>query len=319
VIWTILLLAATGIFLSAFFSGTETGFYRATRVRLVLDALGGDLVSRQLVWLTNHPLLFVATVLVGNNLATYITTLALVMAMQPHGHTAELMVPLILAPVEFVYCELLPKNLYLQAPNRLFRRGGPLLLFFVVLFFPVSAVLWGVNRILERLVGGSREPIRLVLARRELRRVLEEGHEAGILHPAQRGLAQGIFAVARQPIADFTTPLAELPRARSDMTKKEVLRLARRFRMSVVPVERPGQSGELTGYLRVIDLGLSASDEVGPLRPLLEIPEGTSHVAALMRMQSAGESLALVIDASGEALGIVTGGRLREPLFRAAR
>ena len=29
-------LAAVGIFLSAFFSGTETGFYRATRVRLVL-------------------------------------------------------------------------------------------------------------------------------------------------------------------------------------------------------------------------------------------------------------------------------------------
>ena len=35
----VLALVAVGLFLSAFFSGLETGFYRATRVRLVLDAL----------------------------------------------------------------------------------------------------------------------------------------------------------------------------------------------------------------------------------------------------------------------------------------
>ena len=32
-----------GVFLSAFFSGSETGFYRATRVRLTMDAMSGDL------------------------------------------------------------------------------------------------------------------------------------------------------------------------------------------------------------------------------------------------------------------------------------
>ena len=45
-IWIVLLLLAVGMFLSAFFSGSETGFYRVTRVRLLLDGLGGDLVSR---------------------------------------------------------------------------------------------------------------------------------------------------------------------------------------------------------------------------------------------------------------------------------
>src|SRR4030042_4230699 len=124
-IWVALVLAGVGIFLSAFFSGSETGFYRATRVRLVLDALGGDPISRGLVWLTGHPSLFVATVLVGNNLANYLTTLAIVMSTQAltfqQGHTAEylteLIAPLALAPVLFVYGELLPKSLFLQAPN----------------------------------------------------------------------------------------------------------------------------------------------------------------------------------------------------------
>jgi putative hemolysin len=318
-----LLLVAVGILLSAFFSGMETGFYRATRVRLVLDALGGDTISRGLVWLTNHPLLFVATVLVGTNLANYLTALAIVMGTQAltleraamTQYVAEMLVPLLLAPLLFVYGELLPKNLSLQAPNRLLRRGGPLFLTFVVLFFPISALLWALNKLLQRLVGQSPEPIRLTLARRELQRLLREGHEVGILHPAQRALAQGIFAAADQPISRFTTPLEQVPRARLDMAKQDILRLAGRYRIPVVPVEAPATPGELAGYVRVIELALGDSDEVGPLHQLLEIPQNMRHVAALMQMQSTRESLARVVNSKRETIGIVTREQLRMPLF----
>ena len=35
-----------GVAFSAIFSGSETGFYRATRVRLTMDALSGDRAAR---------------------------------------------------------------------------------------------------------------------------------------------------------------------------------------------------------------------------------------------------------------------------------
>jgi len=235
------------------------------------------------------------------------------------GHVAELLAPLVLAPVLFVYGELLPKNLFLKAPNRLLRKGAPLFLVFLVLFYPISMLLWGLNRILARFAVESPEQVRFTLARRELQRVLEEGHEAGLLHPAQRGLAQGIFAVANQPVMQFLTPLPELARARFDMSKQDVLRLAGRYRISAVPVESAEPDAALAGYVRVIDLGLSDSEEVGPLRHLLEISENTSHLAALTRMESAGEPLALVVDSRGETIGIVTAEQLREPLFRGGR
>ena len=326
-IWQAALMAAVGLFLSAFFSGSETGFYRATRLRLLLDAMAGDRIARGLHWLTNHPALFVATTLVGNNSANYLTSAAIVIGTRAlatgHGHaaqlTTELIAPLLLAPVLFVYGELLPKNLFLHAPNRLLRRVGPMFLGFVGLLFPVSAVLWGLNNLIERLMGHSPEQVRLTLARRELRGVLEEGHEAGLLHPAQRTLARGIFAVANRPVVNFTTPLDKLPRARANMTRSEVLQVAGRYRIPVVPVESPNTPGELIGYYRVIDLGLSPNEEAGPMRRLLELPSNTTHVAALTRMQSAGETLARVIDDQGRTVGIVSADRLREPLFRAVR
>ena len=319
-IWIALGMAASGLFLSAFFSGSETGFYRVTRMRLVLDAMGGDRTARGLLWLTNHPSMFIATALVGNNLANYLTSLAIVIGTQAllTGHVliAELIAPLMFAPVLFVYGELLPKNLFLRAPNRLLRKGGPLFLFFTVLFLPVSGLLWCLNRVLSGLVRQSPDRVRLLLAKRELQNALDEGHEAGILHPAQTQLARGIFAVASQPVVQHATPPSDVPRARGQMTKDEIRRVARRFRIAEVPIESAGGDQQLVGYVRVIDLSLDPSEELGPIRPFLEVSSNDTHIEALLRMQAAGENLAKVVDADGKTVGILTAGRLREHIFR---
>ncbi len=316
-------LLTVGVLLSALFSGSETGFYRATKMRLALDAMAGDPVARGLHWLTNHATLFIATTLVGNNLANYLASLAIVILTQTlfpgESTVAEILAPLILAPLIFVYGELLPKNLFLHAPNRLLRLGGPLLLVFVVLFFPISAVLWGLNRILTWLVPESPELVRLKLARRELERVLEEGHEAGILHPAQRSFAQAIFHLAKRPVSTYTLPLGDVPRARANMSRDEILQLARRCRLAAVPVESVDGQRRLIGYYRVIDLRLHASGDDALLRPLMTIHETDSYLTALTRMHGSHESLAQVVGDSGRAVGILTAKRLHEPLFYQAR
>lgn len=319
-IWLALLMAAAGLLMSAFFSGSETGFYRVSRVRLVLDALGGDAVARLLLWLSNRSSLFVATALVGNNLANYLMSAAIVLGahslFRGESFAAELAAPLVLAPVLFVYGELLPKHFFLRAPNRLLRRGGPVFVAFTVFFFPLTALLWGVNLLLAWLVGRSPQQVRLTLARRELQRVLEEGHEAGILRPAQRDLAHGVFAVAQQPVRKSATPLRDVARARSDMAKEDVLRLARRCQIASVPVEDAAAPGKLVGYVQVIELALAPGEELAPLRPLMPFRGDETHLGALVRMQNARESLAQVVDAQGTTIGVVSAARLRAPLFR---
>jgi len=190
---------------------------------------------------------------------------------------------------------------------------------FLVISFPISVVLWGLSPLLAGPIGEAPGEVRLTLARRELQKVLEEGHEAGIIHPAQWRLAGRLFAEAKQPISQFVRPLTQLPRARSGMNKEDVLGLARRYQISVVPVEAPGGDGGPVGYVRVIELGLSGSDEVGPVHRLLEIPESITHLNALTRMQTADESLAAVVDSRGEMIGIVTADELREPLLGSGR
>jgi CBS domain containing-hemolysin-like protein len=313
-------LLLAGVFFSAFFSGSETGFYRVTRVRLVLDALDGDPISRGLLWLTNNPALFVATTLIGNNMANYATSLAIVVAIQGLSLgelvLAEVIAPVALSPLVFVYAELLPKNLFFHAPNRLLRRGGPLFLLCVVLFWPASALLWALGRLLQGLLGEAPLRVKLTLARAELREVLQEGQEAGILRPAQRHLAQSLIAVASRPVSGICTPVGRIASVRLGAKKSEVLRLARRHGSPIALVTEP-KGRNLAGYVRIVDLYLDDADTVDTARPLTTVPRHISHIEALIRMQSEKESLARVVDDQGQTVGLLYANQLAEPLFRA--
>ncbi len=311
-------LFALGLSLSAFFSGSETGFYRVTRVRLVIDGLGGDLTARGLLRLTNNPALFVATTLVGNNLANYLTSLAIVLGVERaigSHFVAELTATICITPLIFVYGELLPKNLFFHAPNRLLRAGGPFFLFCTLLFSPVSALLWLLGRLLELLVGEPPLRVQLQLARKELQQVLQEGHDAGILKPAQRTLAQNLFTLAPKPVGNFAQPIGRIPSVKLGTRKADVVRIARRQKLRALPVTE-SSSRKIMGYLRIVDLHLDDGTEVMTDRTLMEIDRRESHIAALIRMQSEKAEMALVRDEYGHNIGLLYADDLIEPLFR---
>lgn len=309
-----------GIFLSAFFSGSETGFYRVTRVRLLLDALGGDPIAKTLLWFTNQPALFVATALIGNNLANYLVSLSIVILTQ---HTfgnnllwMDLLAPVALSPIVFVYGELLPKSLFYRAPNLLLRRGGPLFVLFALAFAPLSALLWAFGRLLQSLVGEAPLRVRLTLARGELQQVLAEGEELGILRPAQRHLAQSLFSVASNPVIDLSTPVARVAMVEQGAPASEVLRIARRHRAAIVPVVNRQQ--KLIGYVRIVDLCLSGAETVEEVLPLATIDADEPLIAALIRMQSSKEELAAVVDKEEKTVGLLYAEELTSRMFRAS-
>jgi len=159
--------------------------------------------------------------------------------------------------------------------------------------------------------------VRMSLARAELKQVLEEGEEAGILRPAQHRLAQGLFAVASEPIQRFMQPVARTPSVREGAGKADVMRLIRRHKSPVVLVtEKKGR--RLLGYLRMVDLHLAEHDRIETLRPLMRLPPAMSHIEALTQLQAANEPLAIVVDAHDKPLGLLHEHELTEPLLRRA-
>ncbi len=305
----------------AFFSGCETGFYRATRVRLQLDAMSGDRIARGLIWMANNPAMFVATTLVGNNLANYLTSFAIVLGVAAHWPAHEdllgTIAPIALAPIVFVYGELLPKNLFFSAPNRLLRLGAPLFLMFAVIFLPASLTLWVFARVLRFFVGEAPEQLQFSLARKELQRVFDEGHDVGILRPVQRRLAQGMMSLANAPLVRFCVPVTRPASVHLGTERTDVLRIASRNRSPCLLVTEI-RGRRVLGYIRVSELRQHSSARLEHYRPLVEIASSESPVSALMTLQGSGEPWLRVVDDASRTIGLLDAERLFDALLTEA-
>jgi len=312
------MLLLLGIFLSGFFSGSETGFYRASRVRIVIAGLEGDRFSQALVRLINNPALFVATTLIGNNVANYVTSLAIVLMTRQAqvSSLGEILAPIFLSPLLFVYGELLPKNLFYQAPNFLLRLAAPLFLFFTVIFWPLAAVLWAMSWILERLLGQSPEKIRLTLARKEVQEVFEEGLEAGILHPTQRHLAQSFFLIAAKPVGGFCQPLSRCPTIAKNTSADAIKRLAKQKKLADIPVFEKSKTN-IIGYVRTLEFLVDQSKEhaADAIRDLKTVRDSELVGEVILQMQAARDTLLLVVDDKGRKIGLLSIDQLTDPLL----
>jgi hypothetical protein len=130
-LWIILIIA---LFASSLFAGSETGYYGVNALRLKHEA-GESRNSALLEKIIRQPSAFLATLLIGNNIATDVAVHAAVMLFAASGFSnTELLAILALAPLDFLIGEMWPKQYMLANPNRLLWFSVPLALCRVLLW-----------------------------------------------------------------------------------------------------------------------------------------------------------------------------------------
>jgi len=331
-------LGVASLVLGTAFSGTETAFYRVSKLRLKLDALDGDTTARRFLWFANNPGLLIATLLVGNNVTAYGASVAMVLfigCVLPHvaGMVAELAATLLLTPILFVWGEMFPKWLSLNAPNKMLRFFSPIVLIAYWLFLPLTAILWGINKIIIIVLKKSNDTITMTLGRRELSGILVEGKDTGILSDTQRRLAEGIFNCSDRFIADCIVPQSQLPTITTAMKPEDVLKIVRQFHWLMLPVYEPDadpHGNDLPiGYVQTIDLEIAVRHQLNeqfrqlsqllqtelPIRSMMELSAHHSLLTGLILLQTTRSSFGCVVNEHGRCLGFVSADQLRDVLL----
>ncbi|MEM6981201.1 MAG: DUF21 domain-containing protein [Planctomycetota bacterium] len=312
-----LVLLLSGLCLSAFFSGSETGLYRVSRTRLVLDGLSGSLAGRGLVRLINQPAIFVATTLVGNNLANYLTSAAVVLFIATAlggGPSAELLGTVLMTPVVFVFGELLPKHWFYQAPYRLVRATRWGLLTATVLFSPISLVLGILGRFLQSVTGQTPFRLRLAMARGDLEKVVRAGHEAGILAAGQRDLTQNLFEIGNRLAIIYGVPPDRLATVELDRNGSIDIRAARRRALRVNhPIILVKSNDQVVGYVRFADL--QADNTANAILDVVACRTSDRHLNVLLKLYDAHSDVALLLDDNNRLRTVVTRRQLLQPLL----
>lgn len=302
-------LFAIGLRLSALFSGSETGFYRVSFLRLNIDANEGDPVAKRLCWFAQNPSYFVATTLIGNNLANDLVTIAIslgiVEVFHKSGGTAEIVTTILFTPIIFIFGELVPKNLYYRAPTMLLKRYCRWFDFFYRAFWLISVPLVAITKLLEQFSPDRSKPAQLVLGRQRLVKVLEEGHLEGVLGNSQKQLVRGMFNTAAKSVKRVMIPQAVIKGVTRTTDTGDIIQLAQENQLSFIPIRARENTGEWTSYIKLVDLITSPSPIIPAVYNMPRLQADYSMLESLYILRNSSSAFGAIYQ-NEKQIGIVS-------------
>lgn len=193
------------LFLSAFFSGSETALTAASRGKLRAQADKGNIGAQRALEVTEDPERLIGAVLLGNNLVNILAaSLATALFTRLFGDSGVALATLVMTLLVLVFAEVLPKTYAITDPESAAARVSPVIKLVVVLFSPiVSAIRWFVRLVL-RLFGVVIDADSQMLAvREEIAGAISLGHSEGVVQKEDRDRILGALDLGDRTVEEI--------------------------------------------------------------------------------------------------------------------
>jgi CBS domain containing-hemolysin-like protein len=299
---------------SAFFSGVETGLMSVSRIRLhSLRRAGGEVRSPVLEALLDKIDDPILTTLIGTNLFNVFGSAVLAAALGARfGSRGEVAAVAVGSVLIITFGEILPKVLYREYPERLTLRSLPVLRAAMTLLAPVRVALMAWSRLLSRLTPlppGEENDARL--RRDALASLLS-------VHPRAAGDAGFAEVIARcldlsnLNLTVIMTPWQQasvLPRGTSAVDCRAAASASGFSRLPVHDAaDRTVVGWLLARDLVITDLDWTAGEGIPDslLRTCPYVDQAVSPWALFEEMRWQRQQMAIVVDATGNMVGLVT-------------
>jgi putative hemolysin len=216
-----------------------------------------------------------------------------------------------------VFGELVPKQLALRSPERLAVIVAAPLAGLAVIAKPVVWLLGLATRVVLAAFGPAGED-RRAMSEEELKAMLVEGAETGVLETEERDIIERVLRLADKPVRAIMTPRTEI--AWIDRTAPRpviiaALRAAPHSRFVVCD----GAIDNVAGIVQakdILDRVLDGKEFslAAALRQPMAIPDSVSALEALERLKADMLGIAIVLDEYGSFEGMVTAADVLEAI-----
>ena len=315
----------TSLLCSAFFSGMEIAFVASNKLHLELMKKRGEFNARILSPFLDSPSRFIATMLVGNNIALVVYGIEMAQILEPfirnYTHSAVIVLCLqtiFSTAVVLVTAEFIPKVLFSINANRFIRLFAlPAWACYYALYFVVSLVVGLSNLILKYVLRAPQMDEKPVFERVDLEEYLNE-HRADPSEIDQQETEIQIFKNA----LDFSKVKArECMVPRNEIVAMELSEDIQVLRTKFVEtgfskiVIYRENIDQIIGYTHSYELFKSPEDIKSILLPIAMLPETMAANDILNLFLKERKSIALVVDEFGGTSGLVTVEDIVEEIF----
>lgn len=325
-------LFALSLLFSALFSGTEIAFLTANRLRLELDKKQNPLLARLLSIYTSNPALFIASILVGNNVALVLYGLAISEILNPYlgGFFSDpwlllLLQTLLSTILLLLFAEFLPKAICRIHANGLLKVLAFPIFVFYILFYPVSKLMTLLSGHLVRLFTKRNlltTPQPTIFGRNDLNVLIEEAaqqseeedeHDPDPSRNALR-LMRNALEFSEAKVRDCYVPRPDIVMIDVNDSLEELRALFISSNFSRIPVYE-NTVDNIIGYVNAKSLFRHPDSIRQILISLRFIPETMSASRLLSDFIHSSSSMAIVVDEFGGTAGLVTIEDLVEEIF----
>jgi putative hemolysin len=315
------------ILANGFFAGSEIAIINSRKSRIKTLAGEEKPKAKKLLALKEDPDKFLSTIQVGitviGTLASAVGGAAAVQVLTPvlekvpvaavSGAAQPLSIVIVVALISYftlILGELVPKSLGIRFSEKIALFVAAPLTVLSKITAPLVAILTTSTRFVLTLMGMSRRADTTLMTEEEIRLILKEGEEKGVLDETEHELIHSIFDFADRSVKDVMIPHPKIHAIDRSWKKNEILKFISEKGLTRYPVY-DGTLDNVVGILNNKDvLNLLVNRERFDIEhiiyPPLFIPDSKLVSDLLREMQKKRTHLALVVDEYGDVSGLVT-------------
>ena len=303
------IIAVLLLFAAAYFAVAETSFSSASRTKIKAAAERGESGAKKALYVLDNFDRAIATLLICTNIIHIsVAAIVTVAVTRKWGLSAVSVSTLITTVAVFFAGEMLPKSIAKKYSERFAKACAGVLILFMKLFRPLSALLTAIGQAAARLTKGDAE---LTVTEDELYDIIEDMAEEGSLDEEQSELISSALQFGEVTVESVLTPRVDVVAIDIASSLENVLSVIKANSHSRLPVYE-GSIDNIVGILQIRKF-IKAYLKLGSnleLRPLLDkvffTHQSTNIDELLPKMSKQKMNMAIVTDNYGGTLGIVT-------------
>ena len=317
------------LILSAFFSGMEIAFVSSNRIYLEIEKSQQGFTSKVLKSITQKPSRFIATMLLGNNVALVVYGIfmgdRILQIFYPQtflsGEASLLIVfyqTLISTAIILLTAEFLPKVFFQIYANTFIKIFSIPVAFFYALFYPITfLIIEFTDVILKQFFKTGSDKVQLSFSKVELGNYIDEQLESYNNKEnldSEIQIFQNALDFSEVKTREAMVPRAEVIAVEEKTSIEDIKALFISTGLSKIPVYRE-TIDHILGYVHAFEIIKKPKTLVNILLPVAYIPETMLVNDVLKLLTRQHKSIAVVIDEYGGTSGIVTVEDIVEELF----
>ena len=328
--WLIIFIS---LLLSAFFSGMEIAYVSSNKLHIEIEKKQNSFLANILRKLTEKPSKFIATMLLGNNIALVVYGLFMgdVLTEWLSGiytdnailyyftHEAKLFTQTIISTILIlVTAEFLPKVFFQIYANQVIRiLALPAVIFYYIFWFITDFIISLTDFFLKKVFKVSGDTVQLNFTKVELGHYISEHMES--THEDEEvdseiQIFQNALEFSNVKAREVMIPRNEIIAVEIDENPKNLIELFTKTGLSKILVYKESND-DIVGYVHSFEMFKHPKHISDILRPVIFVPE-TVHVKEILNnLIKKQKSIAVVIDEYGGTSGMMTVEDIVEELF----